>query len=167
MAYLRSGAAQVIPAAAAFTSEVGFMAYNTSLANWVSVAANDECTFNTERYDIGSNFNHTSSGTNPSPYRFEAPATGLYYFFASIYTGYNDASSSYGFFLDGSKSTNLTGSGDQDWGHAAVNGATIDETMTMSAVYYLTSGEEISVGAFQTSNDFGPGESFFTGCRIW
>jgi len=155
--------ADVSPAAA-FTSNVGFMAY--SAASWVDLddelvegtLVRAEVLFPLERYDNGSNYNTSTS-------RFTAPADGLYYFGAYIHTSDDDDSNSFGFLKNGAENTSFTGSNAQGYGNTHSNDSS-QHKQAFSAMFYLTSGNEVSVGSFDSSDYYGI-NSWWMGCRVF
>ena len=157
---------EAIPASG-FSSNVGFRAY-CSTGDWVEAMADgDVCVFDAERFDNGGVYNHTSSTVGTiSAYSFEAPANGLYFFSATIATALSDASNSFGFLKNGVEDLNITGAYDPNNGHS-FHSTTDDHFENFSDIYYLSSGDEISVGSFNTSSDFNQAYSFWSGCRIF
>ena len=139
-----------------FSSNVSFMAY--SAASWVDLADGDEALFPLERYDNGSNYNTSTS-------RFTAPADGLYYFGAYIHTSDDDDSNSFGFLKDDAVNTSFIGSNSQDYGNTHSNDSS-QHKQAFSAMFYLTSGDEVSVGSFQPSDYYGI-NSWWMGCRVF
>ena len=134
-----------------------FMARFNSSA-WITVADGAILEFNDDStgdsYDTDGNFN---TGT----YKYEVPATGVYYFFYAIYTAYDDTGNGFGFTTNNGEIANQN--------HSAYYGTYMegaeDNTQTCSHILNLTSGDTVWVSA-RTSSDVYPGHSYWGGCRL-
>ncbi|BAQ86021.1 hypothetical protein [uncultured Mediterranean phage uvMED] len=135
-----------------------FMARTTG-SSWTTVLDQGIVNFNDDStgdsYDTDGNFN---AGT----YKYEVPATGVYFFFYCVYTANSDSSNSFGFTTNnGEFDSTFTGT---NIGTAG-SGNSDDHTQTGVHMMPLTSGDTVWVAAREDS-DLYPGHTYWGGCRL-
>tara|TARA_R110002124_G_scaffold148388_1_gene313850 strand:- start:20 stop:490 length:471 start_codon:yes stop_codon:yes gene_type:complete len=130
--------------------------YDSSV--WTTLADNTIVSFNDastgDSFDDGSNY-------STSTYKYTAPTTGVYMFWMSIYTSYNDVSNGFTFLKNAAQISFTNSSGNQlvytaDAGDKALNG---------TIVIPLSTGDTMAVQT-TTPSDVHTGLSKWGGCRL-
>jgi len=109
-----------------------------------------------DSFDTGSNY-------NTATYKYVAPTTGVYTFWASVYTAQNDSDNRFSFFTNGTRINYQYDSGSSCL--AFGSGTASDHILAFSAVISLAVGDEVSVNACEQSDVYG-GNSSWGGCRL-
>ena len=134
-----------------------FSAKFSSPEVWIVVAAEGIVPFDAENFDSDGVFD-TSSGNH----KFTAPATGVYLFWWSIYTGESDADNRFGLFLNNAVvklALNAQGT-------LSFSVGTDDHQQSATVVVALNNGDTIQVRAVGGESDVYKGLSQWGGVRI-
>ena len=138
------------------TTKPSFFAYGSS-NDWVGLAQNATVTqLDATKHNIGSDYN-TSNG------KFTVPINGVYFFSFNFYIKHTDNQGHFKVAVDGSP----LGGSTYHLIRASKNDAdNVDETISLSWVYYHTANEEITIQSEYTTTHIVPSRSYFSGFLI-
>jgi len=134
-----------------------FLASMTS-ASWAIASDNEVLPYNDvsteDRFDTDSNY-------NTSTYKYQAPATGVYFFYYGVYTAQNDAGNAFGYETNNGEINNQPDGAN----FFTQKSGDLDHIQTCSLIIPLTANDTIWVSARGTS-DYYKGHSYWGGCRL-
>ena len=138
------------------TNKPSFFAYGSS-NDWVGLSADATVTqLDATKHNIGSDYN-TSNG------KFTVPINGVYFFSFNFYIKHTDNQGHFKVAVDGS----ALGGSTYHLIRASKNDAdNVDETISLSWVYYHTANQEITIQSQYTTTHIVPSRSYFSGFLI-
>ena len=131
-------------------------------ASWVSLSAGDICPFAMDSPSSTQDVFDTDNNFNSSTYKYTCPATGVYFFWFSVYTQQSDTTNAFGFETNEGLFENTFNTGEN---RVTYNEHSTDHIQNGCAIMQRNSGDTVWVNA-AIASDFYKGRSSFGGCRL-
>ena len=131
-------------------------------ASWVGLSAGAICPFSMDSPTSTQDVFDTDNNFNSSTYKYTCPATGVYFFWFSVYTQQSDTTNAFGFETNEGLFENTFNTGEN---RVTYNEHSTDHIQNGCAIMQRNSGDTVWVNA-AIASDFYKGRSSFGGCRL-
>ena len=131
-------------------------------ASWVGLSAGAICPFSMDSPTSTQDVFDTDNNFNSSTYKYTCPATGVYFFWFSVYTQQSDTTNAFGFETNEGLFENTFNTGEN---RVTYNEHSTDHIQNGCAIMQRNSGATVWVNA-AIASDFYKGRSSFGGCRL-
>ena len=131
-------------------------------ASWTGLSAGEICPFAMDSPSSTQDVFDTDNNFNSSTYKYTCPATGVYFFWFSIYTSQSDTTNAFGFKTNEGLFENTFNSGENRVTYSELSG---DHIQNGCAIMQRNSGDTVWV-VDAMGSDFYKGRSSFGGCRL-
>ena len=131
-------------------------------AAWTGLSTGDIVPFAMDSPSSTQDVFDTDNNFNSSTYKYTCPATGVYFFWFSIYTSQSDTTNAFGFKTNEGLFENTFNTGEN---RVTYNEHSTDHIQNGCAIMQRNSGDTVWVNA-AIASDFYKGRSSFGGCRL-
>ena len=131
-------------------------------ASWTGLSAGEICPFAMDSPTSTQDVFDTDNNYNTSTYKYTCPATGVYFFWFSVYTQQSDTTNAFGFETNEGLFENTFNTGEN---RVTYNEHSTDHIQNGCAIMQRNSGDTVWVNA-AIASDFYKGRSSFGGCRL-